>query len=423
MGNIQDVLILLSFLLEVAVLFYIEVKAWKTLYTPLIFLMLPYTVILLISIAISGNYGFVDFCYPSILFWSVGLLIFAIPSYCLAYLVQKNNIPLNTIVKEPTMPQVVSIITLFIILLFAWRFKTMYGGAAMIGDHDFGDQFSGRGFWGHLRQLSLPILIMAIYFVDRKHKWIWLIIIPLFIVALLYQVLGWVIIPCLAGIFLRLYTGKTRLKISLLLYVIAGVSIVFLSSYVMALVVAGDSELDNEVIAFVCRNFIHYLTSGTLGFSVDMQRGYPDTGNFEILIAQFVNIGKMITGDTEVLSTLNPLFYNTGVNWTNVRTLFGTTFINSGYMVFAIYVFLLSCSIYLLKLATIRFNNIFVYVCYFFECGLLFMGWFDSYFSSLSSLEIPMMSLFLLLLCKMFTPQQLINPIPTNATERIQANN
>ena len=52
MGDILDSLILLTFLLEVAVLLYIELKAWKTLYTPLIFLMLPYTVILLISISI-----------------------------------------------------------------------------------------------------------------------------------------------------------------------------------------------------------------------------------------------------------------------------------------------------------------------------------------------------------------------------------
>mgnify|MGYP003330486641 CR=1 FL=1 len=80
MGDILDSLILLTFLLEVAVLLYIELKAWKTLYTPLIFLMLPYTVILLISIAISGNWGFVDFYYPSILFWSVGLFLFSIPS-------------------------------------------------------------------------------------------------------------------------------------------------------------------------------------------------------------------------------------------------------------------------------------------------------------------------------------------------------
>ncbi len=420
MGDIQDILILLSFLLEVVVLFYLEYKAWKTLYTPLIFLMLPYTVVLLISIAISGNFGFVVFYYPSIFLWSAGLLVFALPSFVLAYALQKSNIPLNSNVKETTMPPLVVIVAIVTILLFMWRFKSMSGGVAAIGTHDFGNDFSGRGFWGHLRQMSLPILIMAIYFVDRTKKWLWLIVIPLIVVALLYQVLGWVIIPVLAGISLRLYMGKTKLKISLLLYVVLFAAVVFLASYIMALVIAEeDGELNEEVLSFIFRNFVHYLTSGTLGLSVDMERGFPDAGEFDLLIAQVINIGRMFTGGSEMLSVINPLFYNTGVNWTNVRTIFGTIFLNSNGLVFVIFVLFLSTSVYLLKLATIRYNNIFVYVAYFFECGLLFMGWFDTYFSSLSSLEIPAMSLVLLLLCKMCSPKQPIKTISKNATEKI----
>ena len=76
MGDFQDILILISFLLEVAVLFYLEMKAWKTLYTPLVFLMVPYVIVLLISIAISGNFGFVEFYYPSILFSKWGNMYF-----------------------------------------------------------------------------------------------------------------------------------------------------------------------------------------------------------------------------------------------------------------------------------------------------------------------------------------------------------
>ena len=422
MGDIQDILILLSFLLEVAVLFYLEMKAWKSLYTPLNFLMLPYTIVLLITIAISGNYGFVDFYYPSILFWSVGLLIFAIPSYVLAYILQKHNCPLESKLHETKMPKILVYIATVIILLFVYRLKSVIGGEFAIGSEDFGEEFCGVGLWGHLRLLLLPILMMAIYFLDKNSRWLWFIIIPMLVVALLYQVLGWIVIPCLAAISLRLYTGKTKLRLSLLLYVLLGVAIVFLGSYVMVLVIAGDSELNNEVLSFIFRNFVHYLTSGTLGFSVDMQQGYPDMGVFDIVIAQFVNIGKILSGDGELLSALNPLFYNTGVNWTNVRTLFGTVFINSGYLIFAIFVFVLSCIMYLLKLATIRYNNVFVYIIYFFECGLLFMGWFDSYFASLSIIEIPIWSLLLLLLCRMCSPMT-ENKILIDATEKIQTGN
>ena len=218
--------------------------------------------------------------------------------------------------------------------------------------------------------------------------------------------MGWIIIPCIAGISLRLYTAKTKLKASLLLYVLLGATVVFFGSYILSLVVTGDTELDNELLFFIVRNFIHYLTSGTLGFSVDMERGCPDAGGLEMIIAQVINLGKVIVGDSEVINPLNRLFYHTGFNWTNVRTFFGTIFINTNYLTFFVYVLFLSSSIYLLKLATIRFNNVYVYVAYFFECGLLFMGWFDSYFASLSVIEIPILALVLLLIEKISAPKE-----------------
>ena len=405
MGGFQDILILLSFLLEVAVLFYLEMKAWRTLYTPLVFLMLPYTIILIISIAISGNFGFVDFYYPSILIWSVGLLLFTLPSYALSYVLQKHNRPLNSSMAEAEMPKLIVYIAIFLILLFVWRFRSV-NGAFPIGSRDFGDALCGKGIWGHLRQLSLPILMMSIYFVDRQRWWLWLIIIPILIIAVLYQILGWLIIPCLVGIMLRLYTGKTKLKLSLMIYVVVGVAIVFLGSYIISLVLVEENDLDNEVLSFIFRNFIHYLTSGTLGLSVDMELGYPDEGDFEMLITQMVNLGNIIIGNDEIVVPLNPFYYNTGFNYTNVRTFFGTIIINSNYVGFSVYVLFISSCIYLLKLATIKYNNIFVYTIYFFECGLLFMGWFDSYFASLSVIEIPILSLVLMLLCKICEPKQ-----------------
>lgn len=399
MGAFQDILILLSFLVEVAVLFYLEMKAWRTIYTPLVFLMVPYVIVLLISIAISGNFGFVEFYYPSILLWSVGLLIFVIPSYTLAFFVQKAGLPLNSCMKEePQMPQWFIFLSGFIVLLFLWRFKSLYGGAFVIGSHDFGDALCGDGFWGHLRQLSLPILMMAIYFVDKRRQWLWLIIIPLFIVALLYQVLGWIIIPCLGGVVIRLYTGKTKLKLSLLLYVILGGSLVFLVSYAVSIVVVAENDLDNDVFIFIFKNFVHYLTSGTLGLSVDMERGFPDSGTFEVIWAPIVNIINVIIGKEEVVSPVNPLYYNTGLNLTNVRTFFGTLYIHANMIEFVMYTFLSSTLMYILKLSTIKWGNIFVFVIYFFECGLLAMGWFEFYYFHLVVFELPIIVLLLWLL-------------------------
>ena len=90
MDIIFNILIVLSFLVESAVLVYCEKCIWKTLYTPLNFLILPYILVLFITILISGRFGFVEFYYPTILLWNVGLLVFFIPSFVLGFLFNKK---------------------------------------------------------------------------------------------------------------------------------------------------------------------------------------------------------------------------------------------------------------------------------------------------------------------------------------------
>ena len=68
------ILLLALLLLEVYVLGYLEFISWRTIYTPLCCLMFPYLLVLLISMAIAGHLGFVNFCYSSISVWCVGFL-------------------------------------------------------------------------------------------------------------------------------------------------------------------------------------------------------------------------------------------------------------------------------------------------------------------------------------------------------------
>ena len=346
MGGFQDIVICVVFLLEVVLLSYLEIKAWKTIYTPLNILMLPYVMILLLSISISGNMGFVEFHYPSIVIWCCGLLLFAIPSMVLSCVVQKAGVSLEGRLRDDGgMPGVLVFIAVAVIMLFAFRFYSMLGGAHPLASDEFGEEFAGKGFWGHLRQLALPILIMAIYYVGKGRMWLWFIIVPIIAVAFLYQVKGWVIIPCLSGIMLRLYTGKTRLTLSVMLYVIIGALLIFAASYVLALTVGEDKELGEDVIFFIFRNIVHYLTSGVLGLSVDMQNGFPDVGGFELLVSQVVNLFNVVTGNDDLIIPLNELYYNTGFNLTNVRSFFGTIYINTGYLSFTLLVlaFRVSC--------------------------------------------------------------------------------
>lgn len=395
MGCVQDILILLSFLLEVAVLFYLEMKAWKSVYTPLNFLMLPYTIILLITIVISGNWGFVELYYPSIMVWSVGLLIFSIPSYIFAYALQKHQIPFESKFHETRIPMFLIGIAVFAILLFVLRLKSMLGGPLVIGSEEFGEEFCGGGFWGHLRHLLMALLVLLIYMVDKKNRWLWLIILPILVIVFLYLVKGWVIIPCIAGIALRLLSGKTKLKLSLLLYLLLGALLIFLGTYILILAVSRDRELNSEIFYFIFGHFFHYLTSGIYGLAIDALNGFPDAGSFDNLWIPIINIMNVISGEDDLMSPINLYYYNTGLSLTNVRTFFGTIYIYSNHFEFLIYVLLSSTLMYCLKMATIKWRNIYVYAIYFFECGLLAMGWFEFYFFHLTVFEIPVIILLL----------------------------
>ena len=129
-----------------------------------------------------------------------------------------------------------------------------------------------------------------------------------------------------------------------------------------------------------------------------MQKGFPDVGEFETLWCPIINIINVVTGNNEILSPINSYYYNTGINYTNVRTLFGTVFLNSTMLEFIVYTLLLSSMMYSLKLATIKWNNIYMYIIYFFESTLLAMGWFEFYYFHLIALELPMLVLLLWLL-------------------------
>ena len=173
--SFSDFVILFSFILEVGVLQYVEYKAWKTLFTPLSFLMLPYLVVLIITLFISGtSFGFVAFYYPSILIWHIGIFLFAIPSFSIAYIMQRKGLQMTIdtsqdSMRESKMPRLLIILSLFLSLLFLWHLRsTLSSSKQALGSDEFGEDFSGFGFWGHLRILTIPLYVICMYYVGKK---------------------------------------------------------------------------------------------------------------------------------------------------------------------------------------------------------------------------------------------------------------
>lgn len=400
MGAAQNILLTLLFFLETSVLCYLEKKAWNTFYTPLNLLSVPFAFVLAACVAIEGRWEFVDLYYPVLLIWNVGLLLFAVPSMILTVCLKRAGSPvLNSqlIIKNDSFHESLFWIGLVLLLAFLYRLYSMRGLIGVIPAEEFADQYAFRGLWSHLRMFCLVILMLSIYHLDRKHLHLWILIIGFIIVNFVNQVKGAVIIPCVTGLLMRICTGKTKITMRLLLWVLIGAIGVFMMMYIVVPVILNQSQVTSAIIGFVLKNFCHYLTSGIFGLSTDIVRDMPDKGDFEMLFAQFVNIGKTLTGDNDLLSPVNPFYYTTGLNWTNVRTFFGTILVYSNYAGFALYILLISTVFYGLMIMARKSGDLYFNLIFYIECGYLAMGWFEFYFFHLQVIELPVIALMLYL--------------------------
>lgn len=390
-------LYLLGILIEVAVLFYLERKAWGTILTPLNILMLPYVAVLLISVGMAGHDGFVEFYYPSILLWNVGLLLFALPSFLLAGYAGKHHYDIRTTaIADDEIPRVFVVIGIVLVLMMMFHLlSTVRSSKFLIGSDEFAEEFVGFGFWGHLKHFCSIMLMLFIYYLNRQRLWLWLLIIPLLLVSFINMVKGAIIIPPVVGVMLRIASGKMNVTPRLLLMVgLSGVAVFFIT-FGAAVVIVNDIAMNSGVAEWIMQRFVHYFSSGTLGLSMDMELGVPDRGPFTVIWTPFINIVNQLTGNGEVLSPVNPTYHFTGISLTNVRTFFGTLFIYTDYAQFALYTLGLSALCYSMKLLCVRSKGLFVNTIYYYYCALLAMGWFEFYFFHLDVIETPVMILLL----------------------------
>ena len=420
MADVSQLSILLILLMEVTVLTWVEYRAWKTFYTPLCTLMLPYTFVLLVTIAIAGNFGYVPFNYDSIWVWIYGLPLFALPSYAFASLMRNvecgmwnenslsagnaeasvfgsrkgtNLIPHSTF----HFPRILLIICgIVILLLFAKLYTTLSGSLFLFGTDEFADDFSGHGIWAHIRTLLIPLIILMFYQVGKGCRWLWIPILLMLILQFVNMVKGTIVIPIFAALLMRLYTGKTRMSLRLILTMIGLGVLVFFLIYIVIPIMGNGSAADMKLVQFVGEHIVHYFTSGTMGWSFDIDQNMPDRKDFEYIVAPFVNIVRAIKGE-ELVSVVNRFYWCTGTDvttLTNVRTFFGTLYIYSDAWQFITYTLFLSTFIYAWKVATIFRQSVYLDIILFYYCGLLMMGWFEFYFFHLDTIEIPLITLF-----------------------------
>lgn len=401
--TLMDFIAVVAIYVEIAVLAIIDYKLWRTIYTPLNMLMLPYALMLMVALLSCGNMDIVEFYYPSLMVWMLGLPLFALPGYIFGIGFRKG-IALEQggqIDDEDMNMKRLNALTVVLIALFLMRFFMLARSSQFLpGSEDFGEEYAGWGLWGHLHRLLHALCIIYIYKYDRKHWYYMLFILGMMFVTVMYGVKSWILIPVMGGVCMRLFTGKLKLKLSLFLKVVVFAFIVFFVTYSLTLYLGKEVAATYDVVfEYICKTFVHYVISGIVGWSQDLQMGILETPRFETLITGVANIYNALTGN-EYVDPTNPFFIHNGVNGSNVRAFFGTIYVNSSIVQFILVVLVVSAVHYLVKLWAITSRSVYVNVVYFFYCGMLMMGWFEIYFYHLQFLEVPFMVFIIYLIMK-----------------------
>lgn len=354
--------------------------------------MFPYTLVLLITLCISGSNDVVSFYYPSLIIWIVGLAIFAIPSFIFGILSYNNRHNDNIFTDYwKNLPEIINPLSLFIGIVFLLHLLRAFQSSPFaFGTDDFAIYVCGSGKWAHVRELTSPLLILLLYYVNKERLKLIPAIVLLLIPHIVYMVKGPILIALITAILLRLYSGTLKLSIRLAISLLLIAFGVFLLFYmVLPSFEDSDIDIDQERTVVVAKHFLHYLTSGILGYSMDLQNGTPDKTDAIYLITPWVNIVNFISRQGEMLSPISDFFVDTGLGETNVRTFFGAIDIRTTPIVFVIFVLICSTLTNALKFISLTHSNIFFTLVTFYFCSLLAMGWFEYYFWHLSIIEIP----------------------------------
>lgn len=394
--EVVDALILLATVAEFALLAVLERRLWGTIYTPLNILMIPFAIVAAISIAMLHIYDLYPFNYYTLVVWDVGLLFFFIPSALLQLLKPKGNNEID--LPKPDIPfKPIAIGALAIVLLlYAWHIRSAaMSGEAVMGTDDFAEKTSVNGVWGHTFTFLLAVEMICARYLSRKNRWL---IIPIFIIivfAVINQVKGYMIVPLCAIVIMNLIEGRLHIRLkTILLWGGGGFGFFFLSYYI-SLALSQDKGLEDHLINFIISNFLHYLSSGVLGLSVDLDKGVLEHTDWQYFFAPFVNVIRTLIGEKLYDHNLQFFFKTTWYDLgTNVRSFMGVLYVYGGMVVGPAIAMLISVISYGLRLAYLHTRRSLWLISDAWWCALLFMGWFHYHFVLLRSLEVPFLIVF-----------------------------
>lgn len=404
------------FFAEVFFFSLVEKRLWNTLFTPLNCMMLPYAFVVAICLCVSGRMGYAYFDYSSIWVYVVGLLVFFVPSFFFGLLHasgSREETGLKWAEPEPWVWSILSRVTTVVLSLFLlWLAFLVLTCPFPIGSDEFGARFAGKGIFGHLYTFLMILSIIWMYKFDfRKNLKYFPYVVGFLLVAIIYQVKGWLLVPIISAVILRLVSGKMRLKIRTLVFVgLIGFFFFFLTYWINMVIVGSEegmsrynisrSEYAKSTFEYIQRHFVTYMTAGVYGFSQDVAVGIVEEKDPNMIFAPFVNISNIFTGNPMVKPLNDHFLTITRLdNGTNVRSLMGTLYVYLGGWGAAVFLFVssgLANSLFLIAKQR-RYFFLWIFIAWVF--GLLAMAWFDSYVQTLNFITFPLFLLCLWAFC------------------------
>jgi hypothetical protein len=393
-----DFIILLCLSLEIFLISYIDRKIHGTLFTPINVLALPYLLLVVIAFFFSKKLNFVGFYAPSMIIWIIGLLIFWLPSLIFNFYLHSNKIFLSRTIYYLDADDIHTGFTKFLFVLswisiavvvFGFSLSLKKFGIKNIGSEEF-SRFYGSGISGHFIVLNVLLFIYFFGIAHRNNSFILATLGFLFLTFILYQVKTWVFIPLFSGIFYRSYRGNFKLQFKTIWVTVLFSIGFFFSTYYFSI------GLQTK---FLFKHMVTYAFSGIMGLSEFIREPVAVLKDSTFLIRPVENIFRVIF-DLPVKNVIQKVMTNISgqsdiLNMTNVRTFFGTIYLNSGILISIIYVFLISAVIYYFYILSILRKNKWVILFSSFLLGALIMGWFDFYFNTLNFFELPVYILIL----------------------------
>jgi oligosaccharide repeat unit polymerase len=402
---------------EVWFMLWYDRRAFGNYFSPLAVLSFPLLAILLLALALAEPLGFRPVSTEVIMLYIVGLPVFWCGSLFWSVVVpQKKLAVAATAFKQPLLvanipfKSVVLVLSWFVIVAMGFSFINTflrYGGSiGAIGSDAFAYDYSGSGVFGHILVLGIILVIYLIGVIRKGDTLMLVTVLLLIILILLQQVKTWIYVPLIGGFLLRYYNFR-KAKISpirLFLMLTAVVVLFFLSYYFAVGIQEGDFWRKNYNIF---RHFLGYLFAGVLGFGEHMKQSLPVGELPHLLVMPFINLYDFIMGHSVqgVVSNYHVLIDIKDAVDVNVKTLFGTIYIDGGTTWGLIYVFLMGMMLYFHWVMAGLSKNYWFAVLYALMASPLFIGWFDFYYNQLTFVELPVIVVIILFLTQ-FKPSR-----------------